>query len=435
MIADDLTGAMDAGVAAISHGIAASVCLDDDHLGELAARAGLVVIDTESRNIPRQDAFDAVRRAALRAEAVGARVVYKKIDSTLRGNIGAEIDAMLDAGVTRTIVLAPALPGRGRTTRGGIQYVNGARLDETEFARDPLALVTSSHIESIVASQSKVRTRSIGLQAVRRGGQPLSALLLEEASLGAGALIVDAELDSDLEHIAQALEHLAAAGGPGEFLGCGSAGLFGKMRPGAYAGRLRHVSKARTHDRGHGPQVVVVSASPAEVSREQVEYALATLPDLVPVQIDVSALEGDGGAEAAVLRSERQVKDAVQTGRNLVLGVKGPGRGSLLQWAGSTGELRKRSAALLEMIGGLARVAFEQGRPGALVLIGGDTAWSVARAMDAHGIHILGQVEPHVPYGVIAGGAHDGLRVVTKAGGFGDESTLARILEFMTQAG
>ncbi len=455
MIADDLTGAMDAGVQAIQERLRATVCLDDGHLGELARRADLVVIDTESRNVSCHDARAAVCRAALQAGVAGARIIYKKIDSTLRGNIGAEIDALLSAGVCRAVLLAPALPGRGRTTSGGFHYVNGVRLDETEFARDPFAPVSSSCIEEIVAAETRVRTTSIGLAVVRLGAAPFSALLLDALSEGSGVVIVDAELDSDLECIAQALERLDTAGGAGRFLACGSAGLFGKMRTGWYAGRKgvtpwqqpvqskipvegnqTGVPASWTRVPSRQPrQVIIVSASPAQTSRLQVRYALGALPDLVPIFVDPAVLKDAGAAHEAVLSLGEQVKDVIESGRSLVLAVRGPGREDLLRSSESLDVLRRRSTALLEAMGSLVHVAVERGKVGSLVVAGGDTARSVTRALGASGIHILAEVEPHIPQGVIAGGPCDGLRIVTKAGGFGDESTLVRIVSFLAHAG
>lgn len=445
MIADDLTGAMDAGVQVIRQGLRATVCLDGEHSGELVGQTDLVIIDTESRNASSHDASAAVRMAAIQARAAGARIIYKKIDSTLRGNVGAEIDALLSVGVVEAVVLAPALPGSGRTTTGGLHHVNGVRLGETEFAGDPFAPVAGSRIEDIVAAQSKVRTSLIGLRAVRLGASAVSACMNDAVTDGSGVIVVDAELDSDLECIAQALESVDAGDDEGLLLACGSAGLFAKMRVGRYAARLgagsgnalpaggRPVYGGQQAGAPAGHQVVVVSASPAEASRQQIEHALNVSPDLVPVYVDATVLEDGSTARGAVARLGEQVKDVVRSGRNLVLAVKGPGRANLLQSAGSVNGLRRRSAALLGIMAGLARIAVEHGNVGTLVLVGGDTARAGTNVLGARGIHILAEVEPYIPEGVIMGGAYDGLRVVTKAGGFGSEATLARIVSSVTQ--
>ncbi|MDI7277974.1 MAG: nucleotide-binding domain containing protein, partial [Anaerolineae bacterium] len=67
-------------------------------------------------------------------------------------------------------------------------------------------------------------------------------------------------------------------------------------------------------------------------------------------------------------------------------------------------------------------------RPGALVLSGGDVAVAVCGGLGAAGIVVEGELEPGVPFGRLVGGTCDGLRLVTKAGGFGDGATLCRVL-------
>ncbi|NLO37654.1 MAG: four-carbon acid sugar kinase family protein, partial [Clostridiaceae bacterium] len=94
-LADDLTGALDAGVQLLDFGYSVSVCLTH---GDLAGEtADILVLDSESRNIPPAAATEQVRRGLVRLNAAGRDLVYKKIDSTLRGNIGSELAALLDA--------------------------------------------------------------------------------------------------------------------------------------------------------------------------------------------------------------------------------------------------------------------------------------------------------------------------------------------------
>ncbi|MBW7460650.1 four-carbon acid sugar kinase family protein, partial [Paenibacillus sepulcri] len=117
MIADDLTGANDSGVQLAASGYSASVLfrLDEEAPGSVDA----VVLNTDSRADSPQTAYAKVRNAADYVSRLSAGIVYKKLDSTLRGNIGAELDAVYDAFKPDFIVLAPAYPGNGRTTENG----------------------------------------------------------------------------------------------------------------------------------------------------------------------------------------------------------------------------------------------------------------------------------------------------------------------------
>ena len=76
-----------------------------------------------------------------------------------------------------------------------------------------------------------------------------------------------------------------------------------------------------------------------------------------------------------------------------------------------------------------ARLRIERGRPGAILLTGGETAIAVLRALGASGLRLAGEIEPGLALGTLAGGPFDGLVVMTKAGGFGDADALGRAWE------
>ena len=120
LIADDLTGACDAGVQFAERGVSTLV-----HLGPCAQEAELLIIPTGSRDDPPEEARRKVREACALVTQDGRTLVYKKIDSTLRGNIGPEIDAALEAAGLCHALIAPAYPAMGRTIRGGRLFIDG----------------------------------------------------------------------------------------------------------------------------------------------------------------------------------------------------------------------------------------------------------------------------------------------------------------------
>lgn len=87
--------------------------------------ADALVIDTESRHLPDDEAASRVLRAL---QSIRAERRFKKVDSTLRGPVEAEVRAF--AGV-RPVVFTPAYPAMGRTVRGGVLYVNGIEAGRT----------------------------------------------------------------------------------------------------------------------------------------------------------------------------------------------------------------------------------------------------------------------------------------------------------------
>ncbi|HET9597687.1 MAG TPA: four-carbon acid sugar kinase family protein, partial [Anaeromyxobacteraceae bacterium] len=219
VIADDLTGAADCGVALSAAGLPTFVALAE----AAPPRASQVVaFDTDSRAVPEREAVERTRRATERALAAGARAVYRKLDSTLRGHVGRELAAVVRAvGVVRgarpLCVLAPAFPATGRTTRGGRVLVRGVPLEETEVWRD--ARVAGPAEPAAMLGAAGLSAEVIPLDSVRGGPGVLRGALLGAAAL-ADAVVCDAEVDADLAAIAT-----AAAGLDRPVAWAGSAGL------------------------------------------------------------------------------------------------------------------------------------------------------------------------------------------------------------------
>ena len=152
VLADDLTGALETGAKFAGLGIAAVVTtelsLTPDGINEAIQ---VLVIDTESRHLPSAEAAAIVYTLARAGRDRGVRFIYKKTDSTLRGNIASELGALLEAYPGSRLVYAPAYPQMGRTVRQGCLYVNGVPVSETEYARDPLNPVRESYIPHLFA--------------------------------------------------------------------------------------------------------------------------------------------------------------------------------------------------------------------------------------------------------------------------------------------
>ena len=156
VLADDFTGANDAGVSLAETGMRAEVAFSASYQGEAQA----LILNSDSRAQP---AAEAARRITHLLQAVLPRFqprwTVKKIDSTLRGNLGAELEATMRALNCAVAVLAPAFPAAGRVTRRGVCYVHGSPVNETEFATDPKTPVSSADIAAVVAQQSDLLCR------------------------------------------------------------------------------------------------------------------------------------------------------------------------------------------------------------------------------------------------------------------------------------
>ena len=132
VLADDFTGANDAGVSLAETGMRVDVAFDEHYQGDAQA----LILNRDSRALTKTEAVRRVSALLQKREgSVAPRWAVKKIDSTLRGNVGAEIETMMQALACSLAIVAPAYPSAGRVTQGGRCYVNGVLLTETEFAR------------------------------------------------------------------------------------------------------------------------------------------------------------------------------------------------------------------------------------------------------------------------------------------------------------
>ena len=157
ILADDFTGALDTGVQ-ISKTGAKTVVLTDPHadLERFADGTDVLVIDAETRHISPQQAKECVASIVRRAFALNVPCIYKKTDSALRGNIGAELEAVAEQSPEGQLFFVPAFPQMNRTTEHGQQLIEGMPVAQSVFGQDPFEPVRNSDVAAIIAEQSKL---------------------------------------------------------------------------------------------------------------------------------------------------------------------------------------------------------------------------------------------------------------------------------------
>jgi uncharacterized protein YgbK (DUF1537 family) len=142
VIADDLTGAAEIGAVGLRHGLRAEIV----RLGKPSGTADVVCVDTDSRSCAPDEAGKRAAEAAKLLRAAGAEWIYKKVDSVLRGQVTAEVEAVMKQLQLNRALLLPANPSLGRVIRDGQYFVRGRLIHKTEFARDPEYPRRASHV-------------------------------------------------------------------------------------------------------------------------------------------------------------------------------------------------------------------------------------------------------------------------------------------------
>jgi uncharacterized protein YgbK (DUF1537 family) len=402
VIADDLTGALDTAAPFAAHGWRTSVVpWPGSAPGALAAAvrratatSDVVVVDTASRHVAARNGARRVRAVvALARSRGGARgprgastsptSLYKKIDSTLRGNVAAELAAFRTAAGVDCLPLAPAFPAQRRTTRGGAVWVDGTPLHASAAAHDPRAPAGSGDLARLAP---------------------------------AGALdVLDASTDADLRRIAGRLAgegRLGAVAGSGG-LAAAIAVRFGSPRR---PPRPPHVASGA---------VLVVSGSAHTTARAQVLALVAGGALGLIVPLDPRTPPRDRRA------TETLAAHALRAGRTVVLACPALDPGVRLG--------ARRASAAAARLAAAARAVLEIAPIGGLVSIGGDTTAALVAAMRWTPLAVHGALAPGIavvrlgagPPGASAAGPR---WLITKSGAFGDPQTLRRLVRRLTSA-
>ncbi len=408
VIADDFTGANDAGSGLARAGARVHV-LFDSRTPHQADAADVLVINTDSRAVSAEEAAQRTTLALQQHHAMANDGwLFKKMDSTLRGNAGAEIAAALRASGKSLALVIPAVPKLGRTTRHGEVWINQQPLIDTEFASDPKTPVTSSNVLSCLQSQCDVPGENLDL-ATLRGGDLASLLASKQ-----GLLVVDAENDADI-----ALVLAAAATLPQRPLLAGASGL------GDALGQLLAARATRP--------VLAVVGSMSAIAQQQISR-LASQRDIRIIDIDIRQLFAQPAWPLAA-QWQQAMQQALRDGVHCVVRTMQQAEqrheieAMCQQQQISRQQLGERICQFLaQLVRDVCRVTL----PAGLYLSGGDVAIAVAQALGASGFQIQGLVAGCVPHGVLLNSELH-LPVMTKAGGFGDENTLVEAIRFIEE--
>ena len=408
IIADDLTGAADCGAVFAGRGMETTVVLsrpgEEPAHRSAAIHADVVAIDADTRGLDAKQAAEAVARGVEQYAISEGRegLLFKKVDSTLRGNVAAELAGALrarranvSAGERAAVLFAPAFPAHGRTTVNGRQWVNGRPLEQTEMGCSSRASIGA------MLQEAGLSCGLVELEMVRAGADTLMSAVGRVAN-ETDVVVCDAETEDDLRAIACAGMGL----GP-RTIWAGSAGL-ARHIPDA-AGWGRHWDeRPRAELRVLGPTLFVVGSA-AAVSREQAR-ALAAAPDLLVVTV--------GG----------RGPDAGTSDRAVIIECLERGNDVLVQLDFCEASARPQGRAMAETLGDLLERC---GRyVGALVATGGETARAILDAWGVQSLRLLGEVETGLPYSVAECGGRS-ILVLTKAGGFGKPDTLLGCRDFV----
>ena len=419
VVADDLTGSADTGVQFCP--VVGPVYLTSLGDGGFELPSGGfdsagISINTNSRHVSRAEAAARVQLAVagLRAGGLRAEIIYKKIDSSLRGNIGAELDALLAETGAAACFVAPALPAQGRTTENDIYRVHGIPIAETEMAKDPLCPVSESRLSVNLQGQSELKVGHVDLATVESGGAAALEKIKRLLAEGCCHISFDAVVDLHLDRIA---ELGALISKEMKILFCGSAGLAASLcrltRPDSIPGGSE-TSGGRDRTRQNAAKWLMICGTASDVTRRQVDRLVQSTGwvHIVPAP---DLLLADRSDREMSVRIE-EYAESLQAG-NGILAIDPNGQ-----------YLNSGPEALVKRFGIIGGKLASRTKPEMLFLTGGDTAAAVLENIGWSGIKLYREVLPGLVQGELCGGSLNGSTIVTKAGSFGEEDTLLQLV-------
>jgi uncharacterized protein YgbK (DUF1537 family) len=363
VIADDLTGAAELGAVGLRYGLRAEIVLS----GAAGGEADLVCVDTNSRSCAPQEAGRRAAAAADLLRGAGAEWIYKKVDSVLRGEVAAELAAVMGRLGVGLALLAPANPSLGRTIRGGRYLIHGKPIDETEFARDPEHPRVSSQVIKLLGTSEAC---------------PICVRRVEESLPVEGIVIAEAETPGDLGlWAARRSPKLLVAGGA-EFFGALLAGS-GEGRGGIVGAAARQGDSLMGRPRSYSGGELFVCGSMSESGREFVSAArvrgtpVFSLPQELARGADLTAAAAESIIEQAV--------KALAAGGRVILNVGLPP----VSERTAARLLAVRLVEVAESV--LSRTAVER-----VYVEGGATAVELARRMGWARLAVLDELAPGV---------------------------------------
>ncbi|MFD1733171.1 four-carbon acid sugar kinase family protein [Deinococcus malanensis] len=388
IVADDITGAGDIGGLLAKHGYAVRILSEGADWEALSVRftqerTDALIIDTDSRFLPPEEARARVVRATRALQAAGCGAYWKKTCSVFRGNVGAEFDAMLQTLGLETGVAVAAFPKNGRATLHGEHFVRGVPLPDTEFGQDPVHPRRDANLVRDLGRQTPRPVSSLPIETVRAG---VAALRTAVDGVSAGYLLADAETQEDLRVLAQALAN--------ERVFLGSSGLAEEL-PAVWPAVEAFVPLQGAHWT-HPQRVILIAGSVMPQTRVQVEHYVATGGTVYELDIPLALSDPERAAEL-LARLAGGALDAHST--VLLRSPNTPEQVAQARALGAVSGLTDLQVSQ-RISGTLASAAqLTAGRTGTqkLVALGGDTSAALTRALGITHTVVVEELAPVCP--------------------------------------
>lgn len=415
IIADDLTGANATAALLSTRGFSTLTCLDNP---ENMDDYDVISFSTDSRSVSAREAYERVSRY-LDLVDPDATTISKRIDSTLRGNLGAEVDAVIDKYPQLMAVVVPVYPSSGRICVGGSLLVDGIPLQNTAMRHDPKNPMTESSVIELFRQQTNKSVGYISLGQVLKGEQDLIQQIKELYRKNVRIVVIDATTEEDIQRIAAAV---LTAKVP-----------FFCVDPGVFTAQLAYMHYSSGRKRAN--KIFVAIGSVSELTQRQIKKLRYER------QVSINTLSAESLINIALHPDQALplAAEIVEATRHYnVVGidtVELPEHVCCLKKLAQKYSLDEHNISLL-INQGIAEItaqvlSAENSPISALYSSGGDVVVAITRRLKGNGVILKDEVEPLTVYGHLTGGLCRGVPVITKGGFVGDDNTLVHCIDYL----
>lgn len=421
IIADDLTGANETALQFHLRGSNTQILLDYEAYLQNIKTAQTWAISTETRNLEPNTAYNKVKAATKTlTEKLNLEFFYKKIDSTLRGNIAAETLAMLEVLNWDAAVIIPAFPAEGRITVGGYHLIKGVPIERTEVARDVHSPIFESHIPTLLRSQldedRKDLVGLIELSTIMNGAGPILFKINELIAQGKKLIIADSVSITDIEQVVLAINKSDYNILPTGSAAC--AQVFGNIWLPEM--KNQHIQKTI-------PELpkLIISGSATQVTENQIKKLsdsddfentyfinldLKTVIDELKDELVNRVVNNLGQSNIVIVNTSYLIKDF-------------DGFSDECLEAGLTKS--KLASKITDFLAELTQKVVSK-RDVILITLGGETSYKCCSAIDSLQLQLIDEVAPSIALSI----DHKAQWIVAKSGNSGTSNTLIDILNY-----
>lgn len=422
IIADDLTGANDTALQFQKRGVSTNILLDYNEITQISTETGVWSASTETRNASADIAREKVKEAVLSiSKSLNIEHFYKKIDSTVRGNIAIETLTMVETLEMDAAVIIPAFPYEGRITVGGYHLLRAVPIGRTEFAQDPHSPILESHVPTLLRNQLGEKADLVAhveLKTIMNGAGPILMKINELIKLGKKLIVADAASIVDIEQIILAINKSGF-----NILPAGTA---------AAASVLSEIwvpekTSFTTNSIPRLPKLIV-SGSATTTNSNQIEKLKNSddFDNIYEIALtEKNILEGVQDSMIEIIIDSLKNENTVLVHSSyLVENFDGFSDDSL-----NAGLTRTSFASrITDFLAELTKKVLDK-KNVLLVTLGGETSYKCCRAINAMELSLIDEVLPAIPLCI---DKKDQL-IITKSGNLGNSTTLIDIIKYINR--